>query len=91
LEARGGRRHFAENPLRGGWAEVGWLLGQLGLGQEKERGREVGCAQGKGERGFLPIFLFLVFISLFKIQFQICFEFCLKLNFDREFIKHTWP
>jgi hypothetical protein len=68
-----------------GWAE-------LGCGQkERKREREWAEPREREERGFLPIFLFLVFISLFKTQFQICFESCLKTQISREYIKHTWP
>jgi hypothetical protein len=65
LEARGDDDVFAENPLRGGWAEVGWLLGHLGLGQEEREGEGNGLSPGKGER-VLPLFFFFWFYFSFQ-------------------------
>jgi hypothetical protein len=70
---------FANNPLRGGWAGGGWLLGRLGpsQGEKKERGRW--AAPMRGKRGALSIFFPFLFFS-FCFSFQIS-NFKSVLNF----------
>jgi hypothetical protein len=58
-----------------GWWGCGWA--ELGCGQRGKKREESGLSPGREERRgsphiFFP-FLFLIFVSLFKTNFQICF------------------
>jgi hypothetical protein len=79
---------IAKTPLGKFGLGVRLLLGHLGRAglrprRKRERGR--GPSPGREIERVSPYFfllsLFLIFVSLFKIPFQICFEFCLNSNF----------
>jgi hypothetical protein len=61
----------------------------LGCGQRENKDRERWAAPRERERGFSPFFSsfsFSDFLSLLKINFQICFEFCLNSNFAEKIL-----
>jgi hypothetical protein len=70
---RGGDDHLEENPLGflPGCFRLRWT--DLGRAREKRRGRGNGLSPGIERADVSPLFSSF-FISLFKIQFQICFE-----------------
>jgi hypothetical protein len=66
---RGDEDGFAENPLRGSWAEVGAAWAELGHSARERRERGRGPSPGKrGEFSlyFFLVFLFLISNSIFK-------------------------